>query len=125
MVQSSLVHLNAGYWQIELAEEDRHKSAFITKYGLYEYYRMPFGLSGASSTFQRAMHLVLRGLTWRTAHCYLDDIQKKKFLGRMVPADGVAVDPGKVAAITNWPAPINVKEVEAFLGFINYHRDHI
>ena len=33
----SSLEMNAGYWQIELAEEDRHKSAFITKYGLYEY----------------------------------------------------------------------------------------
>ena len=158
----SSLDMNAGYWQIELAEEDRHKSAFITKYGLYEYCRMPSGLSGAPSTFQRAMHLVLRGLTWDIALCYLDDVailgacfsshlsnvrevlerfrtyhlklkprkcvlfQKEiTFLGRVVSGEGVAVEPSKITAVTKWPVPKNVREVESYLGFINYHRDHL
>ncbi|KAI7811653.1 hypothetical protein IRJ41_008241 [Triplophysa rosa] len=50
------------------------KTTFITRYGLYEYTRMPFGLCNAPSTFQRAMELVLRGLQWETLPIYLDDI---------------------------------------------------
>ncbi|KAI3369919.1 hypothetical protein L3Q82_024431 [Scortum barcoo] len=52
----------------------RDKTAFITRYGLYEYTRMPFGLCNAPGTFQRAMELVLRGFQWKTLLVYLDDI---------------------------------------------------
>ena len=70
----STMDLQSGYWQLELAEEDRAKSAFITKYGLYEYTVLPFGLSTAPGTFQRVMEIVLKGLQWKTLLIYLDDI---------------------------------------------------
>jgi len=66
--------LQSGYWQIAVDCKDRDKTAFITRYGLYEYTRMPFGLCNAPGTFQRAMELVLRGLQWKTLIVYLDDI---------------------------------------------------
>lgn len=66
--------LRAGYWQILIAPEDRDKTAFTTKRGLYRFVRMPFGLANAPSTFQRMMNGVLRGLTWLTYVVYLDDI---------------------------------------------------
>jgi hypothetical protein len=66
--------LRAGYWQILVAPEDRDKTAFTTKQGLYRFVRMPFGLTNAPSTFQRMMNGVLRGLTWTTCLVYLDDI---------------------------------------------------
>ena len=49
-----------GYWQLKVAPEDRHKTAFITKYGLFEYTKMPFGLCNAPSTFQRFMELIFQ-----------------------------------------------------------------
>ncbi|OWZ16768.1 hypothetical protein PHMEG_0009390 [Phytophthora megakarya] len=66
--------LKAGYWQIRVAKEDRDKTAFTTKRGLYRFKRMPFGLTNAPATFQRLMNGVLRGLTWLTCLVYLDDI---------------------------------------------------
>ena len=66
--------LQSGYWQIALNEDDQHKTAFITKYGLYEYTKMPFGLCNAPSTFQRCMELIFRGMQWETLLIYLDDI---------------------------------------------------
>ncbi|POM62689.1 Gag-pol fusion protein [Phytophthora palmivora] len=66
--------LRAGYWQIKVAPEDRDKTAFTTKRGLYRFVRMPFGLTNAPATFQRLMNGVLRGLTWTTCLVYLDDI---------------------------------------------------
>ena len=70
----SVIDLQSGYWQLKVAPEDRHKTAFITKYGLFEYTKMPFGLCNAPSTFQRCMELMFRGMKWKTLHIYLDDI---------------------------------------------------
>ena len=70
----STIDLQSAYMQLELMEEDRHKTAFITKYGLFEYSVMPFGLCNAPSTFQRCMELVFRGLQWDILLVYLDDI---------------------------------------------------
>ncbi len=70
----SAVDLAAGYWQIPVHPDDRHKTAFITKYGLYQHVRMPFGLCNAPATFSRAMALVLRGLNWDCVLAYLDDV---------------------------------------------------
>ena len=66
--------LASGYYQIELDEVDRKKTAFITRYGLYEHTRMGMGLRNAPANFQRAMQLVLRGLTWNHVLVYLDDV---------------------------------------------------
>jgi hypothetical protein len=48
-----------------------------------------------------------------------------KFLGHIVPADGMSSDPAKVAAVAGWPTAINAYEVRAFLGLANYFRKHI
>ena len=54
----STVDLQSGYWQLEMHPKDRHKTAFITKYGLFEYSKLPFGLCNAPGTFQRCMELI-------------------------------------------------------------------
>ena len=33
--------------------------------------------------------------------------------------------PDKLEAVKGWPVPTNVKELQSFLGFMNYHRNHI
>jgi len=66
--------LASGYWQVGLDPKDAHKTAFITRHGLFEYTRMPFGLCNAPATFQRVMHLVLRGMVWKKLLVYLDDV---------------------------------------------------
>lgn len=68
------VDLNFGHMQIEISEEDRSKTAYITHEGLFEYLRMPFGLCNAPATFQRVMDMVLSGLKWTECQVYLDDV---------------------------------------------------
>ena len=55
-----------------MAPEDIHKTAVITPFGLFEFMRMPFGLSNAGQTFQRLMDHILRDLPY--TFVYLDDI---------------------------------------------------
>ena len=65
--------LKAGYHQMRLREGDREKTAFITKYGLYEWTVVPFGLANAPSAFMRTMSKLLQR---HRKYCvvYLDDI---------------------------------------------------
>ena len=156
------VDMCSGYYQIEIAPEDRHKTAFITRFGLFEHTRLAFGLSTAPATFQRVIQLVLRGLIWHEALAFIDDVivlgssfdnmlanlkkvlerfaeynlklkpkkcvlfQKEvEFLGHLVSKDGVAVKPDHIKLIREWPVPKTKKELESFLGFANYHREHI
>ncbi|KFD60577.1 LOW QUALITY PROTEIN: hypothetical protein M514_27243 [Trichuris suis] len=63
-----------GYWQVELTDAAKEKTAFITHDGLFQFNVMPFGLTGAPATFQRLMERVLAGLKWSTCLVYLDDI---------------------------------------------------
>ena len=55
----SCVDLKSGYWQVEVAPEDREKTAFVCQRGLYEFNVMPFGLSSAPPIFQELMNKVL------------------------------------------------------------------
>ena len=51
----SIVDMANGYYQILLSKDARAKTAFITRWGLFEHLRMGFGLCNAPATFQQAM----------------------------------------------------------------------
>ena len=48
-----------------------------------------------------------------------------EYLGVVISHDSVKMDPAKVAGVSEWPTPLNKKEVQSFLGFINFYRRFI
>ena len=70
----SALDMRSGYWQVELDQDAKEKTAFSAGCGLWQYTVMPFGLCNAPATFERLMEQVLVGLPPSTALVYLDDI---------------------------------------------------
>lgn len=71
----SVLDLKSAYWQIELAEEDKAKTAFsVGSLGFYECNRMAFGLTNAPATFQRLIESCMSDIHLSQCLLYLDDI---------------------------------------------------
>ncbi|KAK3085538.1 hypothetical protein FSP39_004895 [Pinctada imbricata] len=67
--------LRWGYWQVNIREEDKAKTAFtVPGLGFYECNRMAFGLTNAPTTFQRLMERCMGELNLRDCLIFLDDI---------------------------------------------------
>ena len=67
-----VLDLCAGYFQIPLNSNSKHKTSFSTRFGSFQWSRLPMGLCTAPATFQRAMQMVLCGIAWFTmggGHC--------------------------------------------------------
>jgi hypothetical protein len=156
---TSLLDDFSSYNQIKVKRKDKYKTTFITRWGTFSYERMPFGLSNASATFQRAMQIAFDGLIGKIIQIYLDDLKvysknrldhfghlrkilmrcrkfdislnpskfifditKGKLLGHIVSDSRISIDPKRIAAILNLPTPTSKKEVQAFMGVINFVR---
>lgn len=158
----STLDLRSGYWQVEMDEDSKDKTAFITHKGLFEFNVMPFGLTNAPATFQRLMDMVLAGLKWQCCLVYIDDVviysptfeqhlvdlekvfqalksanltlklskcqfcrQEMRYLGHVITPNGIKPDPDLVEAVTKFPQPKKVKDVQSFLGLTGYYRRFI
>ncbi|KAL7872249.1 hypothetical protein SRHO_G00072320 [Serrasalmus rhombeus] len=155
----SVMDLKSGYYQVELEEEDKHKTAFVTPMGFWEFNRMPQGVTNAPSTFQRVMEKCVGSMNLKEVLVFLDNLivfsstleehedrllrvlkrlkefglklspdkchffrKTVRYLGHVVSENGVETDPEKIAALTTWPRPNNLRELKSFLGFTGYYR---
>ena len=49
-------------------------------------------------------------------------LEEVTFLGHILTAEGVAVDPAKIEAVKEWEQPYNVTDIRSFLGLVGYYR---
>jgi hypothetical protein len=70
----SSLDVASGYWHIPIKEQDREKTAFVTRNGQYQFRVVPFGLTGAPGAFCRYVDNALRDVMWKCCLVYVDDI---------------------------------------------------
>jgi hypothetical protein len=155
----SKIDLTSGHHQLKIRESDIPKTTFSTRYELYEYTVMSFGLTNALAYFMYPMNNVFMEYMDKFVVVFIDDIlifskaeeeyekhlrlvleqlrsnqlyakfgkcefwlTEVTFLGHVISAGGVSVDPSKVKDVLNWMPPTNVSEIQSFLGLAGYYR---
>ena len=68
----STIDLSKGYWQIQGAEEDIHKTVLVTPDGCYEFLRMPLEMKNSGATLVRGMRKLFQDMD--NFRCYIDDL---------------------------------------------------
>lgn len=77
--------------EMPITENDRDKTEFTCYSGLYQFSRIPFGLTNAPATFQKAINIILSRFRWKSSLVYLDDIMisRKSWEEHMVLVDEI------------------------------------
>ncbi|KAK1607392.1 hypothetical protein QYE76_031065 [Lolium multiflorum] len=139
------------YHHLKIRATDIPKTAFTTRYGLYEYNVMSFGLTNAPAYFMNLMNKIFMNFLDKFVVVFIDDIliyskseeeheqhleiiletlrqhklyakfskcefwlKEVGFLGHILSAGGIAVDPAKIKTVAEWQAPTTQTEVRAF-----------
>jgi hypothetical protein len=158
----SKIDLHSGYHQIKTRPEDVPKTTFSTRYELYEYLVMSFGLTSAPAHFMFLMSSVFMPELDKFVIVFVDNIliyskseeehvrhlrvilqrlwdhqlyakfskcafrlKEVPFLGHIIYAEGIAVDPSKVQEVLDWKSLRLVMQIHSFLGLAGYYRRFI
>uniref|UniRef100_A0A3B3SGH8 Gypsy retrotransposon integrase-like protein 1 n=1 Tax=Paramormyrops kingsleyae TaxID=1676925 RepID=A0A3B3SGH8_9TELE len=70
----SVLDLKSGYYQVDVEEADKPKTAFVCPLGFWEFNRMPQGVTNAPSTFQRLMEKCMADINLKEVLVFLDDL---------------------------------------------------
>ncbi len=70
----SKLDIQSGFYNFQIHEDDREKTAFITHEGLYEFNRVPFGLRTSPAVFNRMMRKIFGKLMYSRVFIYVDDL---------------------------------------------------
>ena len=85
--------------------------------------------SGSSEEHSEHLRIVLHTLRERQLYAKLSECQfwldRVVFLGHVISAEGVSVDPQKIEVVVNWKPLKNVLEVRSFLGLAGYYRKFV
>jgi hypothetical protein len=68
------IDLSSAYWQIELDEDSRKYTAFISESTAYQYKRVPYGFRNSLPAFVRAIKIALGGSNLEGVVSYVDDL---------------------------------------------------
>ena len=155
--------LTSGFFQAAISVESSVFTSFATRNKIYQWTRVPMGITAAPSYFQRIISTeVLGGLCGIICEVYIDDIivwgeteeefrknleevlsrfkkhgitvnpDKCKFgleaieyVGHVINKNGIHFTRDKLDSVTNFPLPKTKGDLKAFIGLVNYFRDHI
>ncbi|KAA0051348.1 reverse transcriptase [Cucumis melo var. makuwa] len=112
----SKIDLRSGYHQLKVRESDIAKTAFRTR-------------SVCDCVHEEHLSIVLQTLREKQLYAKFSKcefwLEQVVFLGHVVSAKGVSVNPQKVEAVVNWERPTSATEVRSFLGLAGYYRRFI
>jgi hypothetical protein len=82
--------------------------------------------SNSHLEYEQHLRVVQQTLRENQLYAKLDKcefwFQEVIFLGHVISAEGILVDPRKVEAVLKWERPTNVTEIRSFLGLAGYYR---
>ncbi|RWR99538.1 hypothetical protein B4U79_09290, partial [Dinothrombium tinctorium] len=143
-VMFSLLDCHSGFFILKIAEQDKHKTAFVCPFGFFEFNRLPQGLKISPNNFQMAMERALSPVLFKCAKNFVDDclvhskskethftdldetlacIEKANI--KLRPSKWIEIGEDRINAIINIEEPKTVTEIKSFLGVLNYFKDHI
>ncbi|KAG8480574.1 hypothetical protein CXB51_024517 [Gossypium anomalum] len=127
----SKIDLQSGYHQLKVKEADVHKTAFRTRYGHYELLFVVVSIDDilvySKSGDEHGQHLRVVLQIFHEKQLYAKFtkcefwLKEVTFLGHMVSAEGIRMDPQKIETVLDWKQPKNMSEIRSFLGLAGYY----